>query len=164
MLSGVVEADETMIGGRRPGKRGRGAEGKTVVFGMIERDGDVMTKVVPDVRRTTLHPIIEGNVEQGSTINTDELKSYNGLSAKGYEHQRVNHGRREFAKGNVHVNSIESYWAQLQRGVSGAHIHVSGKHLEKYAKEFEYRFNSRKNPGRIFPELLSTFLREQDDQ
>ncbi len=80
----TVEIDETMVGGYRPGKRGRGAEGKTIVFGMMQHEGDVMTKVVPNVRRATLHPIITENVEPGSTIHTDELKSYRGLDKHGY--------------------------------------------------------------------------------
>ena len=81
---GIVEADETYVGGKKQGgKRGRGAPGKTVVFGMLERDGDVMTKVVPNVRKRTLQPIIKANVKKGSTVHTDELKSYTGLKKDG---------------------------------------------------------------------------------
>jgi len=72
-LSGIVEVDETYVGGHRPGKPGRGAAGKTIIVGMIERDGDVVTKVVPNVRKGTVEPIIEANVEKGSTVHTDEL-------------------------------------------------------------------------------------------
>ena len=83
-LGGDVEADETYVGGKRSGgKRGRGAPNKTVVFGMLERDGDVMAKVVPNVRKNTLQPIIKENVERGSTVHTDELKSYYGLAKAG---------------------------------------------------------------------------------
>ena len=86
-LGGTVEADETYVGGKVKGK-GRGYRGnKTAVFGMMERDGDVMTKVVPNVRKKTLQPIIKENVETGSTIHTDELKSYNGLAKTGYDHE-----------------------------------------------------------------------------
>ena len=77
-LFGNIEVDETYVGGYRPGKPGRGAEGKTVVFGMMERGGDVMTKVVPDVKKRTLQPIIAENVKASSTISTDELRSYRG--------------------------------------------------------------------------------------
>lgn len=108
-LSGEVEIDETYIGGKQPGKRGRGAEGKTVLFGMLQRDGDVMTKVVPDVKRKTLQPIIKENVEQGSTVHTDELPTYNNLGNEGYEHEVVNHGEGEYSRGNVHVNGLEGY-------------------------------------------------------
>jgi len=81
----TVEIDETMVGGKRKGKRGRGAAGKTVVLGMMERDGDVATKVVPNVRRSTLEPIIEETVKPETEIHTDELASYNELDEKGYD-------------------------------------------------------------------------------
>lgn len=156
-LSGIIEIDETMVGGKRPGKRGRGAEGKTVVFGMMQRDGDVMTKVVPNVRRATLYPHIEENVTKGSEIHTDELRSYHTLADKGYTHKQVNHDIGEYVKGSIHVNSLEGYWSHLKKSINSTHIHVSGKHLDKYSKEFEYRFNSRKHPERMLSELLSKF-------
>lgn len=162
MLSGHVEIDETYIGGKRPGKRGRGADGKAVIFGMMERNGDVMTHVVPNVRRKTLRPIIDANVKTGSTVNTDELKTYHGLNQAGYSHETVNHGAGEYVNGETHVNSLEGYWSQLKKSIRSTHIHVSEKHLAKYAKEFEYRFNSRKNPEQMFPELISTF--QNDDE
>jgi len=156
-LSGDVEIDETMIGGKRPGKRGRGAAGKTVVMGMLARDGEVITKVVPNVRRATLRPIIEANVEQGATVHTDELLSYKGLDKKGYTHKTVNHGKGEYVRDGSHVNGIEGYWSRLKTSISGTHVHVSSKHLSKYAGEFEYRYNRRKDPSSMFPELISTF-------
>ena len=156
-LSGIVEIDETMIGGKRPGKRGRGAAGKTTIIGMMQRDGEVMTKVVPNVRRATLVPVIEGNVAKGAEVHTDELLSYAKLADSGYDHKTVNHSKGQYAVGAVHVNSIEGYWFHLQKAIRGTHIHVSGKHLENYSKEFEYRFNRRKVPASMLPELLSTF-------
>ena len=154
-LGGHVEADETYVGGKKSGgKRGRGAPGKTVVFGMLERDGDIMMKVVPNVRKKTLQPIIEANVESGSTIHTDELKSYGGLSKAGYEHETVNHGAGEYVSGDCHVNGMEGYWARLKLSIRGTHVHVSGKHLEKYVKEFEYRYNRRNRPDAIFGDLV----------
>lgn len=157
-LSGHVEIDETMIGGRRKGgKCGRGAPGKTVVMGMLERDGDVMTKVVPNVRRKTLHPLIETNVETGATIHTDELASYRGLVGKGYDHQTVNHSRGDYVNGETHVNSIEGYWSRLKNSIRGTHVHVSAKHLPKYLGKFEYRFNMRHHPEVMFARLLLSF-------
>jgi len=156
-LSGNIEVDETYVGGKRAGKRGRGASGKTVVFGMMERNGDVMTKVVPDAKTKTIRPLILENVEKDSTINSDEWHAYKNLDKHGYKHQTVNHGEGEYVNGDAHVNSIEGYWAHLKKSINSTHIHVSKKHLEKYAKEFEYRFNSRKNPEKMFPELISTF-------
>ncbi len=157
-LSGDVEADETYVGGRTTGgKRGRGAPNKTVVFGMLERDGDVMANVVQNVRMKTLQPIIEENVVAGSTVHTDELKSYNGLSKAGFEHETVNHGAGQYVDGDCHVNGIEGFWARLKLSIRGTHVHVSRKHLQKYVKEFEYRYNMRRNPGRMFDRLLAAF-------
>ena len=157
-LRGAVEADETYIGGRTSGgMRGRGAPNKTVVFGMLERDGDVMAKVVPNVQKKTLQPIIEENVVAGSTVHTDELKSYGGLSKAGFEHETVNHGAGEYVDGDCHVNGIEGFWARLKLSIRGTHVHVSRKHLQTYVKEFEYRYNMRKNPDLMFDRLLAAF-------
>ena len=157
-LGGTVEVDETYVGGKRSGgKRGRGAPNKTVVFGMLERDGDVMTKVVPDVRKKTLQPIIKENVEKGSTVNSDELASYGGLGKAGYDHETVNRGAGEYVDGDCHVNGLEGFWARLKLSIRGTHVHVSKKHLQKYVKEFEYRYNMRRNPGRMFDRLLAAF-------
>lgn len=157
-LSGEVEVDESYIGGvKEGGKRGRGAEGKTILFGMLDRDGDVMIEVVPDVKRKTLEPIIVKNVQAGSVIHSDELLTYRSLGSKGYTHKTVNHGKGEYAKDGCHVNTLEGFWARLQLSIRGTHIHVSGKHLDKYANEFEYRFNRRNAPASMLPELLSTF-------
>lgn len=154
----TVEIDETMVGGVRKGKRGRGAEGKTVVFGMLQRDGDVMLKVVPNVRRATLQPIIEANVRKGTMVDTDELKSYNGLSEAGYDHGRVNHSEgRYVADDGSTVNAIENFWRHLKCSIKGTHTSVSPEYLERYAKEFEYRFNRRKRPETMLSELLSTY-------
>jgi transposase len=158
-LKGDVEVDETMVGGKRKGKRGRGAAGKVVVFGMMQRDGHVNAQVVPNVRRKTLEPIIQANVCEGTRIHSDELRSYMTLSEKGYKHSTVRHGVGEFVVGDCHVNSLEGYWSQLKKSIASTHIHVSGKYLERYVKEFQYRFNHRKEPWTMFPELLATFSR-----
>ncbi len=157
-LSGDVEADETYVGGRTTGgKRGRGAPNKTVVFGMLERDGDVMANVVPNVRKKTLQPIIKENVVKDSTVHTDELKSYSGLSRAGFEHETVNHGAGQCVDGDSHVNGIEGFWARLKLSIRGTHVHVSRKHLQTYVKEFEYRYNMRKQPELMFDRLLAAF-------
>ena len=157
-LDGDIEADETYVGGRTTGgKRGRGALNKTVVFGMLERDGDVMANVVPNVRKRTLQAFISENVEPGSTVHTDELKSYSGLATIGYTHQTVNHSAGQYARSSSHVNSIEGFWARLKLSIRGTHVHVSGKHLQKYVKEFEYRYNRRKRPGTMFGDLVARF-------
>ena len=156
-LSGHVEVDETYVGGKRPGKRGRGAAGKTIVFGMLEREGDVMTRVVPNVKGRTLHPIIEDNIAKGSTVSSDELTTYKALGRKGYAHGTVEHGAEEWVRGIHHVNSIEGFWSQIKRSIRGTHVHVSKQHMSKYLGEFEYRYNMRGNPEFMFSRLLLSF-------
>ena len=113
-----MEADETYIGGRRSGgKRGRGAPGKTVVFGMVERRGDMMTRVVPNVKRKTLERHILANVKTGSTISTDELSSYAKIARFGYEHGTVNHSADQWVDGIHHVNTAEGFWSRLKNSI-----------------------------------------------
>ena len=157
-LDGHVEADETYIGGRRSGgKRGRGAPGKTVVFGMVERGGDMMTRVVPNVRNATLEWHILENIKDGATISTDELSSYAKIARFGYEHGTVNHSADQWVDGTHHVNTAEGFWSRLKNSIKGTHVHVSAKHLPKYLGEFEYRFNMRHRPEAMFARLLLSF-------
>lgn len=163
-LSGHVEIDEAYIGGKddkvgRPGKDSK----KTGVLGMVERGGDIMTHVIPDVKAKTLMPLITENVEKGSTISTDEMHTYKKLPKHGYTHGFVAHHREQWKNGIHHTNSIEGFWSMLKRGINSTHIHVSRKHLPKYLGEFEYRYNTRENPSQMFPELISSFP-SQDDQ
>ena len=160
-LFGEVEVDETYVGGKRPGKRGRGAEGKTVVVGLKQRKGPVKTKIVKDAKRRTLEPVIREKVRQGSVVHTDEWFAYRGLSKRGYEHKSVNHGSGQWVKDGSHTNSIEGYWSQLKRSIRGTHIHVSTKHLPKYLGEFDFRHNARKMPDRMFHLLVGLLRREQ---
>ena len=157
-LDWIVEADETFIGGKKKskGRPGRGAL-KDIVFGMIERNGDVMTLVVPDTKRATLHKLIVENVKPGTTIYTDGLVSYEGLTKLGFKHETIDKDRDGYARMGVHINNIESFWRQLKAGINGTYVWVSSKHLGKYAKEFEFRFNRRSCPERMLPELLSVF-------
>jgi transposase len=142
-LKGVVEADETYIGGKRKGKRGRGATGKTPVVGLVQRGGDVQAKVVPIV--TTEHAFgnLARSVEKGSTIYTDEFPVYNYCKKFGFKHGVVNHGQKQYVLGPIHTNTIEGFWSQLKRSIDGTHHHVSGKHLQKYVDEFVFRYNRR---------------------
>jgi transposase-like protein len=156
-LSGHVEVDETYVGGIHPGKRGLGAKGKTIVMGMIERKGDVMTRVVDDVKRDSLIPVIEDNIEKGSTISTDELTSYKTLKHLGFKHGVVSHSTGQYVRGKYHTNSIEGFWSMLKRSIKGTHIHVSAKHLKKYLVEFEFRYNMRSTPSLMFARLLASF-------
>lgn len=154
VLSGHVEVDETYNGGKRKGKRGRGAEGKSVVFGMLEREGEIRAEVVENVKKLTLMPIVEQHVVKGSRVSSDELKSYNGLMAAGYQHGTVNHSAKEFVRGDDHTQSIEGFWSRLKLSIRGTHIHVSKQHLQKYVDEFAFRFNEREEPAAMFDRLL----------
>lgn len=156
-LSGTVEVDETFIGGYEPGAVG--GKGKAIVMGMVEKDGDVITQVIPDRTRATMLGEIREHIEPGSEIQTDEHSGYSGLSrAPDYEHRTVNHNKKEYVgdEGET-TNTIEGFFAQLKRAINGTHISVSDKHLWKYAKECEYRFNRRKRPEAMLDELLSRF-------
>ena len=121
---------------------------------MLERDGDVMTRVVANVRRVTLEAHILEHISSGATISSDELKSYGKLRRFGYRHSAVNHSAEEWVRGKTHTNSIEGFWSQIKRSIRGTHIHVSAKHLPKYLGEFEFRYNLRRHPQSMFARLL----------
>ena len=161
MIGGIgtaVEVDETLVGGVKRGKHNRGSAAKTVVVGAMQRDGDIITKVVPNQRKATLQPFVIANVKPGGQLHTDELQSYAGLHTKGYRHMTVNHGAHEYVGfDGATTNGIEGFWRILKTSINSTHVWVSPKHLGTYAKEFEYRFNRRSEPHRMLPELLSTF-------
>jgi predicted RNA-binding Zn-ribbon protein involved in translation (DUF1610 family)/transposase-like protein len=156
-LKGHVEIDETFVGGRnrKPG-RGRkvAMENKTVVFGMLQRDGRVIAGPVPNRRKGTLEPIIQRNVTRGSMISTDEHGAYRDLAGIGYKHGTVNHRKDEWVDGITHTNSLEGHWGQIKRSIRGTHIHVFAKHLWKYVAEFNYRRNMRHSHSAMFSKLL----------
>lgn len=155
-----VEVDETFIGGYE--RNGMGGKGKTVVLGMKQRGGDVVTRVVPDRRSGTLLPHIFATVKPHSEVHTDTLRSYGGLGTmNGYWHKQVNHSIEEYVcrETGATVNGIEGFWAQLKRGINGTHIHVSPKHLPKYLGEFEFRHNRRHRPETMLSELMTAFQR-----
>ncbi len=143
LLSHVVEVDETYVGGKRSGKRGRGAEGKTPVVGILEREGEVRATAVTDTKARTVRRLIREHVQVGAYVITDEYRSYSRVEEDGYYHGRVVHSAGEFASGPIHVNSIEGFWSHMKRGITGIYHHVSPKHLQKYCSEYEYRYNTR---------------------
>jgi transposase-like protein len=158
----IVEVDETYIGGKSEGEGvGNYRANKTVVIGMRERNGDVITRVVPDRKMRNLEPHIFANVKPYSEIHTDELSSYRDLGEfKGYWHKTVNHSAEEYVSPTgTTVNGIEGFWAQLKRGINGTHIHVSAKHLPKYLAEFEFRHTMRDVPHLMLDRLLVSFSR-----
>jgi len=154
-----VEADETYIGGKRHGKRGRGAEGKTPVFGIAQRQGKVIAKVVPDVQATTLLPIINERVLQKSTVYTDKLPSYDKIPALGYKHKRIHHASKVYVMGDIHTNTIDGFWSLIKRGISGVNHAVSAKYLPNYLNEYAFRYNRRQQEQSMFESFLAQVVR-----
>ena len=158
-LDGAVELDESSFGPRRVrGKRGRGASGKTIVFGLFKRGGQVYTEIVPDCSKKTLQAIIRGKIDVAAMVNTDGWRGYDGLVDVGFDrHFRVRHGQDEFVGGASHINGIESFWsfakARLQQ-FKGVPRHTFLLHL----KECEFRFNHRYED---LYKLLLKLLRQQ---
>ncbi len=153
-LGGELEADESYFGPRRiRGLRGRGAGQKTVVFGLLKRGSNVYTEIVPNASKAILQAIIRGKADVASVIHTDRWRGYDGLVDVGFDkHFRVNHGQNEFARGNAHVNGIESFWSYAKRRLiqfNGVPRHTFYLHL----KETEFRFNHRHTD--LYKALLS---------
>ena len=147
-LRGVVEADETYVGGRhRGGKRGRGSESKTPLLALVQRDGGVRTQVVEHVDAQTLKTAIRASVAPSTVMMTDEWGAYRGLRREFKGHRVVKHNRGEFARRGAHVNTAESFFALLKRGMYGTFHHVSKKHLHRYANEFGFRWTYKGEDG-----------------
>ena len=152
-FTGVVELDESYFGAKRVrGKRGRGAYGKTIVFGIYKRNGSVYTEIVPNCSRQILYAIVKGKVLPASTIHTDRFRTYDGIVDLGYQkHYRVNHSADEFAIGTNHINGIEGFWAFAKvRLVKFRGMRKSTFYL--HLKECEFRFNYRNE--NLYPILL----------
>ena len=145
VFDGEVEVDESFFGAKRvKGKRGRGAYGKTIVFGIYKRNGKVYTRIIPNCSTDTLQEIIKGKVNLNSTIHSDNWKGYDGLVDLGYKkHYRLDHSKDEFVRGSSHINGIEGFWGYAKNRLSkfkGMHKNNFYLHL----KESEFRFNYRK--------------------
>lgn len=156
---GEVEVDESYFGPRRVrGKRGRGAGGKTIVFGIFKRDGRVYTEIVPDCSKKTLLAVIRGKIKPQVVIHSDGWRGYDGLVDVGYErHLRIHHGRNQFARGNRHINGIESFWGYAKRRLAKFNG-VAGHTFYLHLKESEYRFNLRR--GNLYETLLKMLRRD----
>jgi transposase-like protein len=145
-LTGIVEVDETYIGGkpRNPGEEREKWSSKVPVMAMIERGGRVRPKVIADVTAKTLQFAIRENVDRRSRIMTDEHASYSGIG-RFYDggHETVNHSEREYARGDVTTNTVEGFFSVLKRGINGIYHSVSKEHLHRYLAEYEFRHNNR---------------------
>ena len=138
-LAGEIEADESYFGGRRKGKRGRGAGGKVPVFGILKRGGKVYTKMIPNARAETLMPIMNRMILPDSIVYTDTWASYNALDISGFHHVRINHSKL-FADHDNHINGIENFWNQAKRHMRKFNG-VPRQHFNPFLKECEWRFN-----------------------
>jgi len=147
---GEFELDESYFGAKRVrGKRGRGAAGKTPVFGLLKREGKVFVTIVPNCSRAELMPIIQGKILEGSTIHTDGWKAYDGLILNGYDHYRVHHHENEFVRGKSHVNGIECFWSYAKRRLAKFNG-LTDETFLLHLKECECRFNHRKSDFNLF--------------
>jgi transposase len=142
-LGGEVECDESYFGGKRKGKRGRGAAGKVPVFGLLKRNGKVYTRIVEDVSRKTLRQIIKTKVVPESIIYTDSFRSYDGLVLDGFKHYRINHQECFATSKRQHINGIENFWGYAKTKLK-SYYGVNRGHFYFYLKEMEFRFNHRK--------------------
>lgn len=152
---GVVEADEMFYGGVDK----KGEDDKAIVFGAIERGGEVVTEVLPSRKARHVVPAIFKWVKPGSRVATDESKSYNDLMENGYRHATVNHSAGQYVSGEVHTNTIEAFWSHVKRSMSGTYVSVSKKWLQTYLWEFEFRQNLRREPHLMLDLLLLAFPR-----
>jgi len=157
-LCGIIEVDETWVGGKQPGV-GRGqSTNKTAVIGAVEREGKIRLQVIHARDRKTLHGWIHKNLaDETEAIYTDEWPPYQGIADHNTRHETVNHSAKEWVRGQIHTNNVENVWSLLKRSIIGSFHKVSVKHLERYLDELEWRFNNRKNPY-MFRDVLLRLL------
>lgn len=141
-LTGIIEADETYIGGK---EKGTGNKSKKVpVFALVQRDGDVRSFIMPRVTAKNLHSVVKENVDKSAQLMTDSFVGYKTIGKHVTSHEAVNHSAKEYVRGIAHTNTVEGYFSLLKRGITGTYHHVSEKHLHRYLAEFDFRYNTRK--------------------
>jgi transposase len=154
-FSPIVEIDKAFIGGRDR----LGHDDKAVVLGMIERQGDVVTRLVAGRHGRHVMPQVTTWVSEGTRVMTDDARVFQHMHKEDFVHESVNHSEKEYVRGEAHTNNIEAFWASRKRGINGTYIHVSRKHLQKYLWEFEYRHNLRHAPHLMFDCLTVGFVK-----
>ena len=161
-LRGIVEIDETYLGGKTQGM-GRGYKGnKAVVVGAVERSGKIILEVVRGRDRESLHGFIEAfTADETTAYFTDEWAPYEGIGDANTRHETVNHSIKEYVRGEVHTNSVEGVWSLLKRSIIGSYHKVSVKHLNAYLDELEWRYNNRDNPW-LFRDTLIRLLNAEN--
>ena len=162
--AGSLELDESYFGGKDKNRheskrthagRGRGAGGKTIVMGVAKRGGWVSAQVVPNVKASTLLPIVREKVLPASMVYTDEFVVYGALTRMGYQHKRVHHEAKVYVAGDAHTNTLEGFWSLVKRGISGVNHAVSAKYLQTYLDEFAFRTSHRKDEQPMFTTFLN---------
>lgn len=164
LLKGTMEADETYIGGKAKGIK-NAFKNKTVVLGVVEREnGRARTRIVEKANFESVLPFLRNYVQGSSTVYTDESHIYNSIPKKGYPRQSVNHTNYEWARGDMHTNSMEGFWSQVKRSLHGTHHAVSKRHLQSYLDEFSWKWSHRSDKESVFLTLLSIAARPIRDQ
>lgn len=159
-LKGHVEIDEHFSGGRMPRTQGNPRDNKTIIVGLKERGGRMVTEVVHDTTTKTLRRVVLETVQPRSTVSTDEHHGYRLLSGADYDHGMVNHSAKEWAHVdpetgvNHHVAHVESFWRLFKYSVKSTHIHVSAKHMQRYLDEFTFRSNHREMRNAMFDLII----------
>ncbi len=159
-MSGVIEVDETYIGGKRRGlgwKKGK--ENKIPVVSLVDRDGEVRSKAVPKINSKTLKKFMKDNIHEDSWIMTDESHNYKAIDGEFSTHQFTKHARHQYVKhGYIYTNTVEGYFSLLKRGINGTFHHISEAHLHRYLSEFDFRYTLRKlSDAEITPLIVKGF-------
>ena len=156
LLTGIVEVDETYIGGKGKNRRyqWRTDEEKQIVMGMIQREGKAYLKHIPDTSRYTLINQIKANVNPTARVITDEFNSYTYLHKHGFKHDVIKH-KDAYVVGDIHTQNAENLWSTIKRGITGVYRVVSKKYLQAYIDEYTFRYNHRHELGFMFNRLLS---------
>jgi transposase-like protein len=171
LLSGIVECDETYIGGKAKNMhareraekiQGRGPVGKAMVLGAIQRGGGVRLTVEKRNDRATLHKFIKAAIaDETEAVMTDSWPAYEGVEDENTRHESVDHHRGEYVRGEAHTNTVESVWSLFKRSIVGSYHQISTKHLDRYLDEFEFRFNNRNNPY-LFRDTLLRLIQSEN--